>query len=75
MILKNYDINLDETIDLVKQKEIREPISPVSILSNWKIAREEKSKDLQRIYYKEVIPDTNIEKMLKKLSFDTIIVK
>ena len=75
MILKNYDINLDEIIDLVGQKEIREPISPVSILSNREIAREEKSKDLQRIYYKEVISDINIEKMLKKLSFDTIIVK
>jgi len=75
MILNNYDISIDEIINLVGQKEIREPISPVSILSNWEIAREEKSKDLQRIYYKEVISDTNIEKMLKKLSFSTIIVK
>jgi len=75
MILKNYDIKLDEIINLMVQKEIREPISPASILSNWKIAKEEKSKDLLRVYYKELVSDTDIEKMIKKLSFNPIIKK
>jgi predicted nucleotidyltransferase component of viral defense system len=76
MILKNYNIDKKEIIDLVKQKEIRETISPESIMSNWQIAKKEKTKDLQRVYYKETIPDTNIENMLKNFSsFSPIYVK
>jgi isocitrate dehydrogenase len=76
MILKNYNIDKKEIIDLVKQKEIRETISPESIMSKWQIAKKEKTKDLQRVYYKETIPDTNIENMLKNFSsFSPIYVK
>lgn len=75
MILKNYDIKLGEIINIVIRKEIREPISAASISSNWKVAKEEKSKDLPRVYYKEVVSDTDIEKMLKKLSFNPIITR
>ena len=46
-----------------------------TILSNCKIAKEEKSKDLLRVYYKELVSDTDIEKMIKKLSFNPIIKK
>lgn len=46
-----------------------------TILLNWKIAKEEKSKDLLRVYYKELVSDTDIEKMIKKLSFNPIIKK
>jgi len=72
MIFNNYDINKEQIIDLVKEKEIREPISSELIFLNWQIAKREKSNDLSRIYYKEIVPDNKIESMLKGLSFDTI---
>lgn len=72
MILKNFDIKVSEVIDLVKIKEIRQTISPEHIQSNWKIAKQEKSYDNQRIYYKEVIQDSDIEKMLKSFTFKPI---
>jgi predicted nucleotidyltransferase component of viral defense system len=72
MILKNFDIRVSEVIDLVKIKEIRQTISPEHIQNNWEIAKQEKSYDNQRIYYKEVIQDSDIEKMLKSFTFKPI---
>lgn len=67
-IIRNFKIDLKETMGLIKRKEIRKPISQKSMLANWKIARQEKIGESQRIYYSEEVADINIEKMLKKMS-------
>ena len=51
------------------QKEIRKPISPQTILSNWQLAKKEKINELTAIYYSEEPPDEDIEKRLKQLKF------
>lgn len=71
-IFKNYQTNLKETISLIKQKEIRKPISQKSILSNWQVAKQDKSKEHQRIYYSEIVEDSEIEKMISGLKIRTI---
>ncbi len=75
MILKNFDIKVSEVINLVKLKEVRQTISPEYIQNNWKIAKQEKSHDNQRVYYKETIQDSDIEKMLKSFTFKPISIK
>jgi predicted nucleotidyltransferase component of viral defense system len=72
MISRFYNINFEETYSLVKKKEIREPISHKNILFNWQIAKEEKTKELQVVYYKEEISNNDIEQMIKNLSFADI---
>lgn len=71
-ILKNYKINLEEIIKLIKQKEIRSPISQKSMLANWKIAKQDKSGELQKIYYSEEVADIEIEQMLKMMGVGII---
>lgn len=71
-IFKNFKLDLEEIIDLIKQKEVRKPISQESILANWKIAKQEKSGEVQRIYYSEEAGDEEIEKMIEGLDIETI---
>ena len=47
MINKKLSINLKGVIGLVKQKEIRKPISPKNIKSNWQLAKSDNQNDLQ----------------------------
>lgn len=71
-ILKNFKIDLKEIIELVKKKEIRKPISQESRLANWKIAKQEKIGESQRIYYSEEVADAEIEQMLEKINISII---
>lgn len=72
MILKNFDLKLAEIVSLIKQKEIRKPISQKSILENWQVARQEKEADLDRLYCSKDALDSDIEKMLKGLKFEIV---
>ena len=72
MILENYKLNLKKIIKLVKQKEIRKSISKASILSNWNIAKGEKTGEFQKVYYAEEVSDTKMKNMLNRLTFDKI---
>ena len=71
-ILKNFNLNPEEIIGLIKRKEVRKPISKKSISDNWKIAKQEKSGEVQRIYYSEEAGDEEIEKMIEGLNIETI---
>jgi len=72
MILKKLKINMDEVLDLVRQKEVRKTISTENILNNWETAKQDKQADLQTIYYTEELSDEEIKNELKKLKFGVI---
>jgi len=67
MIFKNFKINLKEIVNLIKQKEIRQPITKKSILENWEIVKQEKQTKLSNIYYSKEISEQEIKKMMKKI--------
>lgn len=71
-IMKNYDLDLNEIVDLMKKKEARKFLSQDSILVNWGIAKQEKVGESQKIYYSEVVDDLEMEEMLKKLDIGVI---
>lgn len=71
-ILKNFKINLKEIVELIKRKEVRKPISQKSILANWGIVKQEKSGELQRIYYSEEVADIEIKKILEDMNIEII---
>lgn len=73
LLLDNYSIDLEEVVGYIKQKEIRQPISKASILTNWKIVRTQKEEELQRIYYSEPIENQEVETMIQRFTFDEII--
>lgn len=72
MIIKKLKIEIEEIIELVKQKEVRKIISTNNILNNWEVAKIDKQEDLQNIYYTEEIKDEEIEEELFKLKFKPI---
>lgn len=74
-ILKNYNPDLKEITEIIKQKEVRKTISQKSRLANWKIAKQEKIGESQSIYYSEEVKDEEIEKMLKNINIATIDVR
>lgn len=66
-ILKNFDFSLDKIVELMKKKEIRETISKEKILENWQVVKQDKQAEYSRVYYKEDVPDEEIEKAIQKL--------
>ena len=71
-IFKNHKIDLKEIVELIKQKEIRRPISQKSMLANWKIAQQEKVGESQKIYYSEEVNDEEIESMIRSIDIGII---
>lgn len=74
-ILKNFDISLDEVLELVRKKEIRQPISKEKILRNWQVLKKDRQTEYSRVYYKEDVSDKSLKKAMKKLPFLQIFLK
>jgi hypothetical protein len=74
LITQSQNIDLDETVRLVQQKEIRKAISKASILDNWRISSAKRSDEIELVYYRQDIVDEKpgVESLLKSLPFDTL---
>ncbi len=74
LVTQEHQIDLEETINLVQQKEIRKPISKASILRNWRIASEQRREEIDLIYYRSDIVNNEqgIEELLATLPFEII---
>jgi predicted nucleotidyltransferase component of viral defense system len=71
-LLTELKLELNFSIELLKQKEIRKPILSKNIINNWQIAREEKEKDLQTIFVSEPVDDEVIREILEIIQFEDI---
>ncbi len=67
MILDAHQMDMGEILDLVRQKEIRQTISQVSILRNWEIAKQEKGKGADLIVYTKEIPEEKIQESIERI--------
>jgi predicted nucleotidyltransferase component of viral defense system len=72
LMLKKYGYAIEELIELLKKKEIREDISNKSIMDNWQVARQASSKDADMVFYSISIPDEEIEATLKGIKVDVV---
>ena len=72
-LLTDLQLNLNYSIELLKQKEKRNPVLSANILKNWQIAQEEKEKDLQTIFVSDPIDDKSIQAIIEKIHFDDIL--
>lgn len=73
MICLKLNIDLDEVVELVKQKEVRKPISPQKIMSNWQLAMQDKQNEIVAIHYSEALEDTIVTEQLQQLEFEEIL--
>lgn len=72
LLMEKYKPDLQKVIDFIKQKEIRQPISKASILSNWKITGTQKEAEMNSIFYSRVVSDQKIKEMIQNLPLDII---
>lgn len=73
MICLKLGINLNETVELIRKKEVRKPIKPQTIVDNWQLAKKDKSNELTAIHYSEELSDKYVETQLKRLQFTEIL--
>ena len=71
-LLTELKLELNFSIELLKQKETRKPILSKNIINNWQIAREEKEKDLQTVFVSEPVDDEAIQEILENIQFENI---
>ncbi|MFH1900877.1 MAG: nucleotidyl transferase AbiEii/AbiGii toxin family protein [Candidatus Omnitrophota bacterium] len=69
LLFERFKFDIKEIAGLVKQKEIRKPITQDSIMNNWEVAKKEK-EELSMIYYARGINDKDIEELIQKLKIN-----
>lgn len=58
MVFKNHSIDEKEIIEILKQKELRKPLSKESILENLKMTEEARKSGAENLYYREEITES-----------------
>jgi predicted nucleotidyltransferase component of viral defense system len=71
LLLQKYELDLDEIVTYVKQKEIRRFITKANIQTNWKVIATEKEQEMSQIYYSKQIEDNRIEELIENLPFNS----
>lgn len=69
LALEKYSLDLTEIIGYIKQKEIRKPITKMSIQNNWMVIGTQKETKMMQIYYSRIIDDEQIKAMIDSLPF------
>ncbi|MEK7644603.1 MAG: nucleotidyl transferase AbiEii/AbiGii toxin family protein [Patescibacteria group bacterium] len=72
LILEKYQLDLEEIVNLIKQKEIRKPLTKAGIKNNWLVIGTQKELEMNQIYYSRKIEDEAIKAMIEKLPFTGI---
>lgn len=72
LILEKYQLNINEIIEYIKQKEIRKPITKTNIKNNWEIIGAQKEIEMNQIYYSKKIDDEAIKIMIDSFPFSEI---
>ena len=72
LLLEKYQLDLNEIVSFVKQKEIRRPITKTSIQTNWKVIATEKEQKMDQVYYLKQVNDGQIGALIQSLPFENI---
>jgi len=73
LILEDQNIELDQVVDLVRQKEVRAPIWPEQIRVNWEQAQQQADDDLRSIHCSRAIEHEQISAMVERLRFEPVL--
>ncbi len=71
-LIEKLKVDYQQSVSLLKKKEVRTAIISDNIAKNWSIAKEQIERDLGSIYCSEKISNHEIEKLIQKLQFDPI---
>ena len=60
-------------VALLRQKEVRQPITVKQLQENWQRVMQEKSDLRARIHYSRAIEQDDITKLVKSVHFESIV--
>jgi predicted nucleotidyltransferase component of viral defense system len=69
LIVEQTGVNLEQAVDLLKQKEIRRTVGPEQIHRNWQQAMQEASNELDSIHFGYQVSHEDITRLLSRLKF------
>jgi len=72
LLLTELGVTLAEALQLVRVKEVREPISQSSMILNWQVAKEDQDREIPIIFCKKEIDSKKIDRLLAGIEFDPI---
>jgi predicted nucleotidyltransferase component of viral defense system len=72
LLAETYQIDLDEIITYVSQKEIRKPIIKTNIRDNWAVVGTQKEKEMSQVFYSRKVDDAQIKDIIERLPFAEI---
>jgi predicted nucleotidyltransferase component of viral defense system len=67
MMMREFKFDLDEIVELLYRKELRQPLLASNIVEHWQLARKAKQKDTAQIFVAEEIEDQKIEEYVKRV--------
>jgi uncharacterized protein len=67
------EVDLDGAVELLRQKEIRSPVSTEGIAANWQQAQAEAADEMRSIYFAQPVSVDAITQMVKTLVFMPIL--
>ena len=71
-LLNEQNVQFEKATAVLKQKEIRSPVSAANITRNWSVAKEQMTRDLNSIYCAEAAENRLIEEMIGRRRFEEI---
>lgn len=69
LLMDHPEVSLDDAVDILRQKEIRTPVSPQGIAANWQRAQAEAADEMRSIYFAKPVNDDEIAKMISRFTF------
>lgn len=72
LLLEDDRTDLERSLDLTRQKEIRALVSPEEIQHNWARALEQAEKEKRSMYMKEIVSEQDIQSLIASFDFAPI---
>jgi predicted nucleotidyltransferase component of viral defense system len=72
LIFDTFDLDVAEIVALLRQKEIRTPVTQEGIARNWQRAKNESLNELRAIHCTRQVEHEEIDKLVDRLQFDPI---
>jgi predicted nucleotidyltransferase component of viral defense system len=73
LIFEQYNCDLADIVALIRQKEVRRPITSQALHANWRRAARDLQDGKDPVRYSRFIPDADIEQFLEQIHFAPIL--
>jgi predicted nucleotidyltransferase component of viral defense system len=67
------EADIDKAVELLRQKEIRSPVSPAGIAANWQQAQMEAADEMRSIYFAQPVRAEAVTQVVEGLAFAPIL--